>query len=71
MPRKIYKKQLRLISFHIPEEMLKMVDELVSKGRYSSRAEALRAAVKLLITFELTKSTRTIDELGRTLVLGR
>jgi hypothetical protein len=38
-----------LTSFHAPREWLKMLDELVRRGAYRSRSEAVREALKKLI----------------------
>jgi hypothetical protein len=46
-----------IVSFHIPPQLLKAVDELVEKGVFSSRSEAFRIAIVLLL--------RDLDRLGR------
>jgi Arc/MetJ-type ribon-helix-helix transcriptional regulator len=40
------KGSLVIISIHLPKEVLKEIDELVRQGRYSSRAELIRVAVR-------------------------
>jgi Arc/MetJ-type ribon-helix-helix transcriptional regulator len=35
-----------LISIHLPREIIKELDELVNRGRYPSRSEVIRAAVR-------------------------
>lgn len=37
---------MKRISFRIPEEQLKRIDELVRKGEFPNRSEVLRAAVR-------------------------
>ena len=46
-----------IVSFHIPPKLLRSVDELVEKGVFNSRSEALRIAVVLLL--------RDLNRLGR------
>jgi len=41
-----------LITFHIPENMLKELDKLVEEGRYPSRSEAIRVAIRDLLVKE-------------------
>jgi Predicted transcriptional regulators containing the CopG/Arc/MetJ DNA-binding domain and a metal-binding domain len=42
--------KLTLISLKIPMALLKEVDELVEKGVFVSRSEAIREALKLLLS---------------------
>jgi len=44
---------MRLISVTLPEEYLEGLEELVRLGRYTSRAEAIRVAVRDLLLREL------------------
>jgi Arc/MetJ-type ribon-helix-helix transcriptional regulator len=44
---------LKLITFLLPEAYLEGLDRLVELGRYQSRSEAVRLAVKELIKREL------------------
>jgi putative addiction module CopG family antidote len=38
--------RLKLISLKLPEEMIETINELVKIGRYTSRSEFIRAAVR-------------------------
>jgi len=47
VPRtKAPKGSMVIITVHLPKEILREIDELVSKGKYPSRAELIRAAVR-------------------------
>ena len=47
MPRtKAPKGSMVLISIHLPKEIVKELDELVNRGRYPSRSEVIRVAVR-------------------------
>jgi len=47
VPRtKAPKGSMVLISIHLPKEIVKEIDELVNKGRYPSRSEVIRVAVR-------------------------
>ena len=47
MPRtKAPKGSMVIITVHLPKEILREIDELVSKDKYPSRAELIRAAVR-------------------------
>jgi Arc/MetJ-type ribon-helix-helix transcriptional regulator len=47
MPRtKAPKGSMVLLSVHLPKQLLEEIDELVRQGRYPSRAELIRAAVR-------------------------
>ncbi len=50
MGRKSFRdKPMKLITLHMPEELVREIDELVAKGVFPSRSEAIRyAVVKLL-----------------------
>lgn len=53
MPRSRNRKEpMVLITFHIPEQMLKELDRLVEEGRYPSRSEAIRVAIRDLLVKE-------------------
>lgn len=41
-----------LITFHIPEQLLKELDRLVEEGRFPSRSEAIRVAIRDLLIKE-------------------
>ena len=38
--------KLKLITLKLPEEMIEAIDELVKIGRYTSRSEFIRAAIR-------------------------
>lgn len=44
---------MRLVTVKMPETYLEGLDELVKLGRYSSRSEAIRIAVRELLRREL------------------
>jgi Arc/MetJ-type ribon-helix-helix transcriptional regulator len=44
---------LKLITIYLPEPYLEALDELVNKRYYPHRAEAIRAAFRVLIEIEL------------------
>ncbi|MEM1724530.1 MAG: ribbon-helix-helix domain-containing protein [Thermoplasmata archaeon] len=46
---------MKLITVKIPETFLEGLDELVKKGFYSSRSEAIRVAIRELLKKELWK----------------
>ncbi|RLE57344.1 MAG: CopG family transcriptional regulator [Thermoprotei archaeon] len=66
MPRaKSRKEPMVLITFHIPEQMLKELDRLVEEGRYPSRSEAIRVAIRdLLVKERLGRREALIPLLG-------
>ncbi len=43
------KEKMVLISFHIPKSYVEMLDELVRRGIYPSRSEAIRVALRELV----------------------
>ncbi len=43
------REKMVLISFHIPKSYVEMLDELVRRGVYPSRSEAIRAALRELV----------------------
>lgn len=44
---------MRIITVKIPESYLEGLEELVNTGRYTSRSEAIRAAIRELLRKEL------------------
>jgi len=58
-----------LVSFHIPRQMLRELDELVKRGIFPSRSEAIRVAIRNLI--EKEKQRRDTVEKYRELIIGR
>jgi len=45
--------RMRILSVWVPEKIVEVLDALVEAGRYPSRAEAVRAALKDFIREEL------------------
>jgi len=41
--------KMELISFHLPKPLLDMIDDLVRRGIYPNRSEAIRDAIRLLL----------------------
>lgn len=59
MPRNKGQDKMSLISVHVPKRMLEELDELVRRGIYPNRSEAIRAAIRELLYKEsLTASVR-------------
>ena len=52
MPRTVKGEKMVLISVHLPREMLREIDALVRSGKYASRSELIRTAIKLLLMME-------------------
>jgi Arc/MetJ-type ribon-helix-helix transcriptional regulator len=46
-------KKMKLITLYLPEPYLEALDELVSKRYYPHRAEAIRVAIRDLVSAEL------------------
>jgi antitoxin ParD1/3/4 len=53
MQRIVSVKRMKLITLYLPEPYLEALDELVSKRYYPHRAEAIRVAIRDLISTEL------------------
>jgi Arc/MetJ-type ribon-helix-helix transcriptional regulator len=43
------KEKMVLISFHLPKSYVDVIDELVRRGVYPSRSEAIRVALRELV----------------------
>jgi len=56
MPKTKAKEKMVLISVHIPKQMLEELDELVKKGVFPSRSEAIRIAIRDLLLREQSRS---------------
>ena len=52
MPKTIGEKNTVLISVHIPKQMVEELNELVKRGAFPSRSEAIRVAIRDLILKE-------------------
>jgi Arc/MetJ-type ribon-helix-helix transcriptional regulator len=70
MPKKKTEEKMVLISVHIPKQMLEELDEMVKQGRFPSRSEAIRVAVRDLIYRENGLRQREL-ELQQILIPGR
>ena len=57
---------MRLVTVKMPETYLEGLDELVRMGRYSSRSEAIRIAVRELLKKELWSIDHTTLETSPT-----
>lgn len=42
--------RMEIVTFKIPKDLIREIDELVNKGLFSSRSEAIRYAIGMLIT---------------------
>jgi Arc/MetJ-type ribon-helix-helix transcriptional regulator len=70
MPKTKAKEKMVLISVHLPKQMLDGLDEMVNQGRFPSRSEAIRVAVRDLILRESGLKQREL-ELQQILIPGR
>jgi len=70
MPRMVSEDKMILISVHLPKQMLQELDELVRQGKFPSRSEAIRVAVRDLILKENELKQREL-ELRQILIPGR
>jgi len=51
------KSSMRLITVHLPDHLVQGLEKLVEGGRYPSRSEAIRVAVRDLLNRELYSRT--------------
>ena len=70
MPKTKAKEKMVLISVHIPKQMLEELDEFVRQGRFPSRSEAIRIAIRDLLYRENGLKQREL-ELQQILIPGR
>jgi antitoxin ParD1/3/4 len=56
MPRSKSQDKMSLISVHVPKKMLEELDELVRRGIFPNRSEAIRAALRDLLYKEVFKT---------------
>jgi len=56
MPKSKAKEKMILISVHVPKQILEELDELVKKGIFPSRSEAIRIAIRDLLLREQTRT---------------
>jgi len=71
MPKTKSKEPMILISVHVPKQMLEELDELVKKGVFPSRSEAIRIAIRDLILREQTRSKSQIQTHEPLIIPGR
>ena len=59
---------MRLIAVHLPDKLLDDIQELVEKGLYPNRSEAIRIAIRDLLKQELwgrnASTTRVSEVIG-------
>jgi len=53
------KQHLKLVSVHLPPKYIELLEELVARGLYPSRSEAIRVAVRDLIARDLWRREHT------------
>jgi len=70
MPKTKAKEKMVLISVHLPRQMINELDEMVRQGKFPSRSEAIRVAVRDLIYREDSLRQREL-ELERLIIPGR
>jgi len=70
MPKTKAKEKMVLISVHLPGQMINELDEMVRQGKFPSRSEAIRVAVRDLIYRENGLRQREL-ELERLIIPGR
>lgn len=58
MPKSKAKEKMVLISVHVPKQMLEELDELVKRGIFPSRSEAIRIAIRDLLLREAERSKK-------------
>jgi len=62
MPRSKSQDKMELISVHVPKKMLEELDELVRRGIFPNRSEAIRAALRDLLYKEYFKARPPKEE---------
>ncbi|MEM1842243.1 MAG: ribbon-helix-helix domain-containing protein [Ignisphaera sp.] len=50
------KTKMKIVSVKIPDQYIEAMDELIKKGRYVSRSEVIRTALRELLKRELWSS---------------
>ncbi|MEM0028888.1 MAG: ribbon-helix-helix domain-containing protein [Ignisphaera sp.] len=53
--------QMRIVTVKMPESYLEAIDELVKMGRYTSRSEVIRTAIRELLKKELWGSGYSLE----------
>ncbi|GGP22473.1 CopG family transcriptional regulator [Thermocladium modestius] len=69
MPKTKSKEKMVLISVHLPKQMLEELDDLVKRGVFPSRSEAIRIAIRDLMMREDARSKQGEEALQ--LLVGR
>ncbi|MFN3804535.1 MAG: ribbon-helix-helix domain-containing protein [Pyrobaculum sp.] len=62
MPKNKSPDKMSLISVHVPRRMIEEIDELVRRGIFPSRSEAIRAALRDFLYKESFKTKPLIGE---------
>jgi len=68
MPKTKSKEKMVLISVHLPKQTLEDLDELVKKGIFPSRSEAIRIAIRDLMMHEGARNKQSEETM---LITGR
>lgn len=63
------KKRMTLITVHLPDRDLTLLDYLVRQNVFPSRSEAIRFAIKKLIS-EMLRETEYTNEYKKHMILG-
>jgi len=71
MPRSVSKGKMMLISVHVPRQMLEELDELVRRGVFPSRSEAIRIAIRELLLRENSRQRQQDTSSAAKLMIGR
>lgn len=56
----------RIVTFKISKHYLDLIDAIVAEGRYTSRSEFIRTAIRELIRAEMLEKTMTREILAQT-----
>jgi antitoxin ParD1/3/4 len=70
MPKTKADDKMILISVHLPKQLLGELDEMVRQGKFPSRSEAIRVAVRDLLYKETEMKQREM-EIARLMIPGR
>ncbi|KUO91606.1 MAG: ribbon-helix-helix domain-containing protein [Thermocladium sp.] len=68
MPKTKSKEKMVLISVHLPKQILEELDELVKRGIFPSRSEAIRIAIRDLMMHEGARNKQSEETM---LITGR
>ncbi|MEM0027216.1 MAG: ribbon-helix-helix domain-containing protein [Ignisphaera sp.] len=53
---------MRIVTVKMPESYLEAIDELVKMGRYTSRSEVIRTAIRELLKKELWENGYSLEK---------